>query len=289
MQDTLDAASRFAIQSYDWAATALNSNFSIAAVGGLVGAFGGAMGAQQIVEVSRRRQAITSDINAINSAVMLSLAVCNTALGFKKQLVGPLYTVFVEQKRRFLEAFESFKAGSPMPAQFHFTADLTTFQAPVIPTEALRDLVLLKSSGYGKATVLVPLVENAAIGLQASIAKRDELISRFKSGQISDAERHWFYFGVKAPDGHQHREYSDIVEVMHSYNNDLIYFSVALCEALSEYGKSLVSRTAWSRKHAPKVHEVDFSGPRKKGLVPPDADYASFQGWIVERGHSPGK
>jgi hypothetical protein len=63
---------------------ALNSSFVIAAVGGFAGAVGGALGAQNIAERSRRSDLLVAELNATNSAIMLSMTVCNTALGLKK-------------------------------------------------------------------------------------------------------------------------------------------------------------------------------------------------------------
>ena len=282
-------ADQWATVVTDYVVKVLNSNFAIALVGGFVGAVGGALGAQHIAERRRRSDLLIAELNSVNSAVMLSMMVCNTALGLKKQLVKPLYENFKTAKVEYLKQLEKFSQDPKSIAGYNFTADLTTFASPIIPIEALTNLVLQRLNTPGKATGLVPLLQNAASGLGNAIAKREEIIARFKSGEISDRDRHWHYFGEKTSGGHQNREYSDIVEVIHSYKNDLIFFSASLCEALVKHGERVRSGVKRAPQSLPQVHAPDFSGPRKTGLFPPDSDYSSFQAWIVERETSAGK
>jgi hypothetical protein len=265
-----------------YATSMINSSFVIATVGGFAGAFGGALGAQHIAERNRRGDLVIAELNATNSAIMLSMMVCNTALGLKKQIVRPLYQSFLKQKSEYIEKLGRFEIDPKSVSGFNFTADLTTFSPPIVPIEALTDLVLQKLNASGRPTGLIPLIQNAARGLANAIAVRDEFIANFKSGEIDDLNRHWYYFGERTPNGHQHREYSDIVEVIHSYTDDLIFFSASLCESLVTHGKALHTSLKRHPKNLPRVHEPDFSGPRRSGLFPPDADYSSFQAWIVE-------
>lgn len=276
-------AGQWASVGADYAVKALNSNFTMAVVGGFVGAVGGALGAQHIAERSRREDLLIAELTSTNSAVMLSMIVCNTALGFKKQLAGPLYENYLAQKSEYLTQLKLFSADPKSFLGYNLTADFTTFAAPVVPIEALSNLVLQKLNAPGKPTGLVPLVQNAASGLTNAVARREELILRFESAGIADRDTHWYYFGEKSPAGHQNREYSDTVEVIHSYTNDLVFFSASLCESLVKHGERVRSSVKRPPKNLPKVHAPDFSGPRKSGLFPPESDYSAFQGWIVER------
>jgi hypothetical protein len=54
-----------------YAIKGLNSNFAVAALGALAGAYAGAMGAQHIAERSKRRDTLIAELNATNSAIML--------------------------------------------------------------------------------------------------------------------------------------------------------------------------------------------------------------------------
>jgi hypothetical protein len=194
----------------------------------------------------------------------------------------------VSDKARYIKHLEKVRVDpSSIKDGFSFSANLITFPAPLVPIEVLKDLVLQRISAYGKATGLVPLVENAASGLADAIRKREEIINLFKTGKISEVDQHWHYFGEKSPSGHTYRGHSDVVEVIHSYTNDLIYFSAALCDALVQHGKAAKAELHHPAKVTPNVHEPDFSGPKKSGLFPPDSDYSSWQGWIVERSDLP--
>jgi hypothetical protein len=273
----LDVATRF-----------LNSNFTVAAIGALAGAYAGARDAQHIAERNKRKEMLVAELNATNSAIMLSFTVCNSALGLKKQIVRPLYDGFMRDKAAYIEHIEKARS-DPKAGRFAYTANLISFLAPLVPIDVLRDLVLQRTSAYGKAAGLVPLVQNAASGLTDAIRQREDIITHFKTGRIPEADQHWHYFGEKSPSGHTYREYSDVVEVIHSYTNDLIYFSAALCDALVQHGKSAIAGLKHSPQDVPKVNEPDFSGPKKTGLFPPDSDYSSWQAWIVERNDQPAR
>jgi hypothetical protein len=263
---------------------ALNSSFGTAAVGALAGAYAGAIGAQHVAERSKRKDSLTTELNTTNSAIMLSFVTCNAMLGLKKQIVGPLYEGFLAEKAKYIEHRKAAQSEPRAQVGAHtFSVNLITFSPPLIPIETLKTLVLQRISAYGKATSLVSLIENAAAGLVDAVKKREEIVSRFKSGEISEADRHWHYFGEKTPSGQTHREHSDIVEVIHDYVNDLIYFSAELCEALVQHGKLAKASLQRMSKATPSVNEPDFSGPKNSGLFPPASNYASWQGWIVEK------
>jgi hypothetical protein len=216
---------------------------------------------------------------------MVSFTICNTGLSLKKQLVKPLYDRFVQDRAAFVAFIEQRRTGQRQGnAPFSFTADLQGFQAPVLPTETLKQLVFDRINAFGRPLSLVSLVENAAVGLCGAIESRQRLIERFIENKPPENEWAWHYFGERLPTGHTHKEYADLVDVLYSYLNDLIFFSAQLCADLVEHGRMV--RTHFEKhfgKGAPEVNEPDFSGPRSAGLFPPDSDYSSWLAWIVER------
>ncbi len=269
----------------DYASGLLGSTLIISFASALAGAYAGAAAAQRQIERSRNREELLKELRSTNAAVMVSFTICNTALGVKKQLVLPLYERFIQDRAAFLAFLEQRRTGQRQGnAPFVFTADLHEFQAPVLPTETLKHLVFDRISAFGKPLGLVSLVENAAIGLGAAVAKRSRLIERFAEHRPPESEWPWHYFGERLQSGHTHKEYADLVEVMHSYTNDVIFFSAQLCGELVEHGKAV--RTGFNKrfgKGAPHVSEPDFSGPRKTGLFPPESDYSSWLNWVAER------
>lgn len=268
----------------------LNSGFTIAFIGALAGAFAGATGAQRIIERSKGREELLKELRNTNAAIMVSFTICNTVLGVKKQIVKPLY----EQFRQDRAAYQAFLAQSrtgqnQSPKRFHFNADLQSFAAPILPTETLNHLVFDGISAYGRSLGLVSMIENAAAGLATAVAKRDRLIAAF--GQLSAFGQlrpppdvmASHYFGEQTPSGDTPREHADVVEVIHSYTNDLIFFSSQLCADLIQHGQN--KRRQFEKqfgKGAPEITKVDFGGPKNSGLFPPDSDYSSWSGWITE-------
>ena len=83
----------------------------------------------------------------------------------------------------------------------------------------------------------------------------------------------YYYFGLTLPTGHTNQEYSDVIEAIHSYIDDVIFFSSLLCDDLIEYGNKLRSRERYLETNAPKVNEVNFSTPIASKLIPPKSNY----------------
>jgi hypothetical protein len=270
---------------FDYFGKFLNSTFVISFIGALAGAYAGATSAQKVIERSRGREELLRELRSTNAAIMVSFTICNTVLGIKKQLVRPLYEKFLQDRAAFRGFLEKKGAGQLQDnAPFRFTADLQGFAAPSLPTETLKQLVFDKISAYGKPLSLVSLVENAALGLTTSILKRDKHIERFTEHKLPQDVWPLHYFGEKLPSGHTHKEYSDLVEVIHSYTDDLIFFSSQLCAELVEHGRG--KRKLFENqfgKGAPPVNAPDFSGPRSAGLFPPESEYNAWRGWVIER------
>jgi hypothetical protein len=121
----------------------------------------------------------------------------------------------------------------------------------------------------------------------SSIEKRDRVVEEFKINALPNDIFLGRYFGEKLLSGHMHREYADLVDVIHSYTNDLIFFSSQLSEELAAHGQALA--TVFTKKFgkgAPTVSNPDFTGPKKSGLFPPHDDYSSWLNWIVDESPS---
>ncbi len=163
-------------------------------------------------------------------------------------------------------------------------ADFQTFMVPALPVDTLKTLMFDRVSAQGRALALVSLIDNAEAGLRQASGKRDSLIDMLKANPPPTDVLPLLYFGEKLLSGHTHREYADLVEVVHSYTDDLIFFSADLCGELVKYGQAL--RADFVKRHkkgAPNITEPDFEGPRKTGLFPKEENYSSWRGWIVEK------
>jgi hypothetical protein len=120
-------------------------------------------------------------------------------------------------------------------------------------------LIFDRINAQGRALALISLIDNAATGLRHTSAKRDSLIAMFKANPPAPDILPLIYFGEKLPSGHTHREYADIVEVVHSYTDDLIFFSADLCDELVKYGQALRAEFLKAHKRgAPELAAIQW-------------------------------
>lgn len=262
----------------------LNSNIVIAFIGGFTGAIGGALGAQRIVERSRKREERLKELRYTNAAIMVAHTICNTALALKKQHVQPMREAFLKLKGD-LETFKEKRNAKQIAPdiEFHMQMDMRTYPAPILPIETLKHVVFQELSAVGRPLALVAVIEQSLIGLSSAIAKRDQLIQRFASGEIPENNHAHYYFGLPLPGGSLNQEYPDLVEAIYSYTDDLAFFSYQLCNGLMKHGtKVRDALTKKPSKKLPNVSEADFSGPLKSGLLPPDSQYGDWVNAFVE-------
>lgn len=263
----------------------LNSAFALSFVGALAGAAAGGLTAQRVIEKYKLRDELLKEIRNTHAAMMVSFTVCNTSLLLKKQLVRPMFDSFCKARNDFLQYRNERASGQRQgSAQYRFQMDMQEYMAPALPTETIKTLVFDRVNAFGRPLTLIAQIENATAGLSAAIAKRARLIEGFKTSALEPDLLALTYFGEKLPNGHTHREYADIVEVIHSYTNDLIFFSGLLTTDLATHGRARSGTFAKKfGKGAPSIDPPDFSGPKKSGLYPPDTDYSALLNWVVEK------
>lgn len=180
----------------------LNSSFVVAFVGGLTGAIGGALGAQRIAERERKREERLKQLRYTNAAIMVAHTICNAALALKKQHVQSMREVFLKSKAE-LEAFKARRdAGQVSPdVEFRVQMDLRTYPAPVVPIDTLKHIAFQEVSAVGRPLALVAVIEQTLISLSGAIARRDQLIRKFDSGEIPRDRHAHYYFGLPLPGG----------------------------------------------------------------------------------------
>jgi hypothetical protein len=258
--------------------TGLNSSFLTALLGSLAGAFAGAIAAQRIVESNNAREELLKELRNTNAAAMAAFTTCNAALALKKQHVRSLHTQFLTDKAN-LEQFKTQRALGQTQGNgtHHFVSDMRTFPSPVVPVDTLKDLLFNKISVGGRPLSLVCAIEDAARGLKEAISERNVLVERMKSGIIPKDEIPSYYFGFPLPSGDTNQEYPDLVFAIHSYCDDLAFFSHLLCCDCTSHSKDLYAKlTKRQQKIAPRPTEADFKPARDSGLIPPDSQYIDW-------------
>lgn len=262
----------------------LSSAIVLALVSSFAGAFAGALGAQRIAERAKRRDDLVREIRNTNAAIIMAVTTANGAIALKKQHVQPLHHHFTEQRRKAIEAIAQAAQGRG-PTRNHVQADLQLFPSPEAPIDAIKDIVFHRISAYGRALALVAVLEQTVIGLKATLAMRERLVSDFASGNMPEEEFYVRYLGLTDAGGSTRREYADAVEAISSYTDDMAFFSALLADDLIDHGTKVREKYIKQfKKGAPRISTVDFTVPREKGLVPSQEKYADWlRGFTQQR------
>lgn len=77
--------------------------------------------------------------------------------------------------------------------------------------------------------------------------------------------------------------YGDCIQGIWKYSNNVIYYTREVCLALMKHGKGVERRYEKSfRGSHPKMSRVEFTTEKARVLMPPDADYASWEQTYVQ-------
>lgn len=259
--------------------TLLASNVAIAFVGGLVGAAGGAWGAQRIVEKTSIRKELLSELRSVNALIQLGASVCNTAIGFRSQFSRSLHENLV-QKQNDIEYVENLHliGGDQIYLQF----DFQRFPSPEAPIEIIQEILHSKISNSGRTIAAASEMYAALRGLGKVVQERDFMIQRFVSGEIPKDKAHYVYLGLRQEDVLvTDVTYPKLVESIDSFAQDLAFFSHILCVDLVAHGhkvRNALINILRKKSHSsiPRVSTIDFSRPLNAGFLPPDKNYAKW-------------
>lgn len=127
-----------------------NDLVETAIIGGM-GAFFGAWGAHKFLARAEARQSLVTELNNVNSALLLCFSICNSFLSLKKQHLRPMTQEYEKLKQSF-EAFQNnvrsnAKSG---PFVFEFLADGQTLPSINQPISILEKTVFEKVSIRGR-------------------------------------------------------------------------------------------------------------------------------------------
>ena len=252
-----------------------NSSFTTS----LAGAFAGAIAAQRIAEKGKFREDLVKEFQNTNAAISLATATACLALALKKQHVKALKTSYDDDLKNF-EAHKEKVLGRKIAANtpFEISPNLLYLQEVSPPTATIQDVVLSRLSTVGRTISAVTALTDAVKNLNGALSKRNELLNSFKNNQFPEgATFHHMYLGLPYRETHTNQEYGGSVEAIYLYTNDIIFFSIKLCEDLRDHGETLKKRyRSRLRGSPPRISTVDFEKPRQDGLVPKDEDYVDW-------------
>lgn len=145
-----------------------------------------------------------------------------------------------------------------------------------IPIEALQNVVMDQSSD--KALRAVTSLSESIELLNNAIMRRSELIEGFKADGYS-VETMYFDLPVN---GNTNKEYGSSINGIFLYDNDVIFFSLKLCEYLCEHALKAVSKYKKISGNKVGVCELDISAATDEGLLPDEPAHKKWKKSFIE-------
>lgn len=257
-----------------------NSSFTIS----LAGAFAGATAAQRIAEKGKFREELLKEFQHTSAVISLATAVACQALALKKQHVKALKDSYDDDLKKF-EAHKEKIIGKKIAANtpFEISPNLLFLQEISPPTATIQDIVLSRLSTVGRTIGTVTALADSVGNLNGALSKRNELLNTFKNQQFPEgATFHHMYLGLPYRETQTNQEYGGSIEAISLYTDDIIFFSIKLCEDLRDHGEILKKRyKSRLRGSPPTIPTVDFEKPRQDGLVPKDEEYENWLSGFV--------
>lgn len=236
------------------------------------GAFAGAFAASR----AHNKRTIVAELNALNAAHELSIAIANIFLAVKRQHVLPLSENFESIKNSFANHQTMRKAGTQLGA-FHFTADLRSLALPATPHAALEKMIFEKTLVRGRAIAALVTLVGAIDGLAVSTKTRNEIVEDRRTAKWNDQERLDFILGLRSATGVLDERYRTNVQGIILQTDDCIFYAKILAADLARYANSLRWRASWFyRLRIPKIAQADWSYPEQLGLMPKDAEFSNW-------------
>lgn len=257
-----------------------NSSFTTS----LAGAFAGAVAAQRIAEKGKFREELVKEFHSTNAVISLAAAAASLAMALKKQHVKALKDSYDDDLKRFEEYKEKiYRRQLPPNTPFEMSPNMLYLQGISPPIATIQDIVLSRLSAAGRTISAVTALADSVENLNTALSKRNELLNAFKNKQLPEgASFHHMYFGLPYGTRQTNQEYGGAVAAIYLYTDDIIFFSIKLCEDLRDHGELLKKRyRSRLRGSPPRVSTVDFETPRKNGLVPKDEDYEAWLSGFV--------
>ena len=203
-----------------------NSTFFTSFIGALAGAWGG----QWIVERSKRREYLVSQIRNVNAAITTTFHIFNSHINLKKQVVQETCERFDSEKNRYLDVLK----GSAN--FFDLSVDFNRIPPPVLHIETLKQLMFHQVSIVGRPLLLTSQLIDSCHQLSNVLVNRNIYIDLFyKEKQKITPEQ---YFGLRQSGYRSDETYSSYISAIKGYTDDCIFFSQLLCEDLIKYGES---------------------------------------------------
>ncbi len=176
--------------------------------------------------------------------------------------------------------FESWLLAPAGPGTPKLDMDLEFMSLPPVPIEALTKQAYERLNLKGRPLALVESLSSTLALLQSMVDFRNALINRYRVlfPTLSEVEKLKTYFGLPLAGGSVSKEFSDSVEGIHKYTDDVIYFASLLVSDLAACGESV--RARYVRKFGPNIDKISvmsFDNPEAQALMPNPENYKDWQ------------
>ncbi|WP_440090678.1 hypothetical protein [Pseudomonas putida] len=247
-----------------------SSPLLIAVVGGLLGAGFGAWAAGRIAKRSKQHDAITTEMRNTNLAMLLAQQAFNLALVLKVNAVKPLTDAYAKAQREYLDTTNGRKVSEPQNLQ-----KISPINPPV---EALRTAALEKLTLKGPAIRAALAVDETVENLNRTLTMRNELVDMILHNELPRGmDFKHMYFGIEK-DGHRHEGYSDAMKNMARFTDDLLFFSMTLCEQLDQHGLELRARSKKLIRGEVSILRFRLADDIPEGTIP---DPKKYKKWLA--------
>lgn len=246
---------------------ALNSPLISAVIGGMLGASFGAWAAGWIAKRNKQYDAVTQEIRANNLAMLLAQQVFHLALALKVDAVKPMADAFNTAREKYIDP----KPGDAIEAQ-----NLQKISEVAPPIDMLRTCTLERITLPGIAIRAVLQIVESVGCLNRSLSKRNEFADLFMTQKFPPGmDFQHMYFGVEK-NGACHTGYMDSMKSMVRYTDEVIFFSVTLCQMLDAHGVKLrkeCKKLAWGKV---TINRFRLDSKIPEGIIPDAKAYAKW-------------
>jgi hypothetical protein len=192
------------------------------------GAFAGAFAASR----AHNKRTIVAELNALNAAHELSVAIANIFLAIKRQHVVPLKEDFEHLRTSYANHQTTLNAGTRL-APFHFIADMRSLTSPATPQVALEKMIFEKTLVRGRAIAALVCLVGAIDGLGLSIKARNEMVENRRTAQRNDQERLEFCLGLPSATGVIDERFPTNIAAITAQTDNCIFFAKTLATDLA--------------------------------------------------------
>lgn len=263
--------SPFILELFDAIKCIINvqNNWVVAAVGGLVGAYGG----YYIVSKIQKKEDSIKEVRNTNAATIISFSIWNFFIGLKKQHVRDLWERYNLEYQRWETHLSNVMLKKANPNEvFELLTDFRLLQPIITPINLLQEQIFNKISLAGHPILALNALAQAIHSLSNAIETRNNLIETYRNGAVKETLPD-FYFGLTSESGSSNSIYHDCVENILNATDDCIYFSHRLCQLLEKHADKIKN----DNNLKIRINRVQFSELLDKSLLPDTENYADFE------------